>query len=85
MLYDKKDEICKCPPGRMLELMKYAVNYQLYLSKQENSSPSEMFRSVLKDVVPQEVHKDFSSQHLSDFTLSFSKKLPSNIFNDDPV
>lgn len=39
----------------------------------------------MKDLVPQKTQKKFNSQHLSGFSLSFSKKYTANIFNEEPV
>lgn len=85
MLFDKNNEKYLCPSGRMLELMKYALSYQFYITQQEDSSSKPKYCSLLKDIVTQKQAKVFSSKHLKEFTLSFSKKYNSSIFNEDPI
>ena len=79
MLYDRKDEKYLWPSGRMLELMKYALSHQYYISQQENEDSKPKYCSLLKDLVEQKTCEKFNSQHLKEFSLSFSKKCASNI------
>ena len=73
ILYDKKHEKYLCPQGRMQDLMKYALGYQFYISKQEKPDTTPNFRSLLNDLVTSKQTAKFNSQHLNEFTFSFSK------------
>lgn len=69
----------------MQELMKYALGYQIYISKQETPDTTPSFRSLLNDLVTPKQTAKFNSQYLKEFTFSFSKKFTSNISNEDMI
>lgn len=80
-----KHEKYLCPQGRMQELMKYALGYQFYISKQEKPDTTPNFRSLLNDLVTPKQTAKFNSQYLKEFTFSFSKKFTSNINYEDNI
>lgn len=69
----------------MFELMKYSLNYQFYISKQEQPDEAPKYCSLLTDLVPIQHTQKFNSKHLKDYSFSFSKKYVSNVFSDGPI
>ena len=62
-----------CPNNRLLDLMKHAMNYQVYINKEDNSKTIPKNLSLLKDIVETKTYKKFSFEHLDNCNISFCK------------
>lgn len=82
MLYDKKEHKTLCPNNRLLDLVKYALNFQVHLSNEDDNMTIPRNISLLKDVVDAKVIKKFTAQKLDGQVITFPKKLNLQKMND---